>query len=232
MITIQNILNIQTLFLTWQSNEDRNKRYFVGSLHKNEAAEYSFSYSIGSADFMEAERQGFTGYPAFKISDAVYKNNVLSTFTKRLPPRSRRDFTTYLGNHFLSSNIVTDDFALISHTGIQLPSDGFDLVPDLSEASLPFDYLMEIAGTRYNLTYEDFSQIELGSVVLFMCEDDNPYDCSAVGVYIGDKKVGFINRLMCSSIRNLLDNSDLTILVAKKSGTVERPLLHVMISAR
>ena len=232
MIKIQNTLNVERLFLTWQSNTDRHKRYFVGSIIKTKSDTYEFSYSVETPDFTEACNAGFVGYPAFKLNDSVYSNDVMTTFMKRLPPRSRRDFTKYLSSHHLSSTSIVNDFELISHTGIQLPSDGFDLVPDLSEAIIPFDYLLEIAGTRYHMDFDQVQALDEGIEVSFQCEDENKVDSNAVAIFIGDKKLGFINRLMCKSIRAILCNGSIKGYVAKKSGTPERPLIYIMISAR
>jgi len=81
-----------------------------------------------SQDYVDAIKNGFTGYPAFGLNKGPFTNNVMDTFMKRLPPRSRRDFGKFLANHHLSENFDGSDFDLIVHTGISLPSDGFDLL--------------------------------------------------------------------------------------------------------
>lgn len=232
MITIQNALNVSTLFLTWQSNRDRNRRYFVGIVSKDMDNTVSFKYSIGSRDFEEAKEMGFVGFPAFKISEEVYTNDVLNSFVKRLPPKSRRDFSKYLSQHNLPVDFTGSDFQLLSHTGIQLPSDGFDLVPDLSQATIPFDYIMEVAGTRHYLSFEQVSEVSIGSEIELRCEDDNEFDKHAIAVYLHGSLIGYVNRLLCTTVRTLMANKCLTCRIVKKSGTVDRPLLYVMLSAR
>lgn len=232
MITIRNYLNVETMLLTWQSSRDRSQRYFVGIVKKQGNGSYSFRYLTETKEFQKALDNGFAGYPAFKISEQEYTNDVLTSFRKRLPPKSRRDFSKYLEQHNLLSDFSGDDFQLMSHTGIQLPSDGFDLIPDLSEANIPFDYIMEVAGTRYQMTFDEVSEIPIGEEVELRCEDENSYDCNAVAIYLEEKKIGFINRLLCCSIRTLISTKSLTCRVAKKSGTQERPLIYIIISAR
>lgn len=230
MITIENSIHVNTLFLTWQSNKDRNERYLVGKLVKLDSG-FEFSYLEETQDFNTAVAQGFLGYPAFPLNKGSFTNNVLATFMKRLPPRSRRDFKKYLLNHDLPENFDGSDFDLITHTGIQLPSDGFDLIPALNEAVIPFDYLMELAGTRYYLKHEQVQMFNIGSPVVLRCEDDNPYDCQAIAVYMDNLLIGYVNKLFCSTIRELMSR-DLKCYLAKISGTQERPLIHVMLSVR
>jgi hypothetical protein len=231
MNSIEYLLDIKTLFLTWQSSNDRNKRYRVGTLAKKGDV-VSFTYLTDSDDFEEALEEGFKGYPAFKISGETYTNQVLETFKKRLPPSSRRDFKKFLAQYLLPGEFHGSDFQLISHTGIQLPSDGFDLVPNLSEAEVPFDYLTEVAGTRYHLNFDDVCELPLGVEVDLVCEDDNQHDCNALAVSAGGQKIGYVNRWLCSSLRDLLNKKCVKAYVAKKSGTIERPLVYLLLKAR
>jgi len=229
-MTIENSINVNTLFLTWQSNLDRNQRYLVGAL-KRLSSGFEFSYLVETPDYEKALEQGFVGYPAFPLDKGPFTNDVMATFMKRLPPRSRRDFKKYLVNHHLPETFDGSDFDLIAHTGIQLPSDGFDLIPNLEEAEVPFDYLMEVAGTRYYLSYDQVSEIEPNSRVELKCEDDNQFDCNAVSVELGGVVIGYVNKLFCKTVRKLMGKS-LDCTVAKVSGTRDRPLIYVMLSAK
>ncbi len=232
MNNVHNLLNTDTLFLTWQSHNNHNLRYCVGTLRKVCNEKIEFTYNIGTEQFAEAESEGFVGYPAFKISEQVYDNDVLSTFFKRMPPRSRKDFTKYLLNHHLDSNFNGDDYQLLSHTGIQLPSDGFDIIPDLSKADIPFDYMMEVAGTRHNITFAEFESIDIRTPITFVFEPTNSWDKDAISIYCGDMKVGYVNRLLCCSLKKLLADRTIESFVAKKSGTQDRPILHVLLRVK
>ncbi|MDE1226124.1 hypothetical protein MCT03_18215 [Vibrio aestuarianus] len=227
---IENSIHVNTLFLTWQSNRDRNQRYLVGALKKLESG-FEFSYLTETQDYSDAIAQGFLGYPAFPLNKGSFTNDVMTTFMKRLPPRSRRDFKRYLVNHHLPEEFDGNDFDLIAHTGIQLPSDGFDLIPNLEEADIPFDYLMEVAGTRYYLDFEQSSAIQLGSKVSLRCENENEFDCNAVAMFVNQTKIGYVNKLFCQTVRKLMER-EVDCYVAKVSGTSERPLIYVMLSAK
>lgn len=227
---IENSIHVNTLFLTWQSNQDRNQRYLVGTLKKLESG-FEFSYLTDTQDYVDALKYDFMGYPAFPLDKGVFTNDVMTTFMKRLPPRSRRDFSKYLINHYLPVDFNGDDFDLIAHTGIQLPSDGFNLIPNLEEAEIPFEYLMEVAGTRYHLDFEQTSQLQLGSKVDLRCENENEFDCNAVAMFVNQTKIGYVNKFFCKTIRKLMER-DLGCCIAKVSGTIERPLIYVMLSAK
>lgn len=230
MNTIENSIHVNTLFLTWQSHRNRNQRYLVGMLKRLDSG-FEFSYLSETQDFSEALEQGFLGYPAFPLNKGPFTNDVMATFMKRLPPRSRRDFRKYLSNHHLPESFNGSDFDLIAHTGIQLPSDGFDLIPNLEEAEVPFEYLLEVAGTRYYLNYEQVTELELGSQVVLKCEDCNEFDCNAIALFVNDIHIGYVNKLFCTAVRKLM-NRDLRCSITKISGTTERPLIYVMLSAR
>lgn len=232
MITVINILKVNSLLLTWKSQNNANSRYLVGIVKKLGDNDYSFEYAKDSTDFSEAKALGFVGYPAFKESSGIFKNDVLSTFRKRLPPRSRKDYKRFLLSHNLPENFDEDDFTLMAYTGVQLPSDGFDLIPDLSTAELPFDYITELAGTRYYLSYDEVCKLNDGDVARLEKEDGNEYDSKALAVYINEKKVGYVNRLHCEALRKLMNRSSLYLTVARKSGSVERPLIYLMLSVR
>ncbi|WP_130536431.1 HIRAN domain-containing protein [Thiomicrorhabdus indica] len=230
MIVINNPIHVNTLFLTWQSNKDRHQRYLVGEI-KRQNDKHEFSYLTQTQDYASALEQGFLGYPAFPLNKGTFSNDVMATFMKRLPPRSRRDFKKYLTNHNLPETFDGSDFDLITHTGVQLPSDGFDLIPNLEEATIPFDYLMELAGTRYYLTYEEVSNLDINSVVELKTEDSNEYDNQAITVLIDNKILGYINKLLCPTVRKLMDRN-IECKIAKKSGTQDRPLIYVMLRVR
>lgn len=228
---IINTLHVNTLFLTWQSNTERNQRYLVGALKRTKDNNFEFLYLTGTSDYEAALAQGFKGYPAFRLDDEVFSNDVIATFAKRLPPRSRRDFKNYLINHHLPENFEGDDFDLISHTGIQLPSDGFNLIPNLSEADIPFDYVMEVAGTRHYMSSSEVESIAIGAKVDIRCEDDNEYDSNAIALSIDGQLIGYVNKSICPAFRELLQR-EVTCVVVKKSGTTIRPLIYVTLSVR
>jgi hypothetical protein len=166
---------------------------YGGKIVQHDDDQYTFSYNTNTDEFAAARREGFNGYPAFRLKENDFSNNVIDTFMKRLPPRKRRDFKTYLRNQCIPELFEVNNFVLMAHTGIKLPSDGFDLIPDLTATPLSFDYVTEIAGARYDLSYEDSQTLNLGSEVHFTAEPDNQYDVNAMQVFCGEKRIGYLN---------------------------------------
>ncbi|GAA4084232.1 HIRAN domain-containing protein [Zhongshania borealis] len=226
----QSNLKVNTLLLTWRPIREAASRYLVGYLRRSESG-YTFEYALNTQDFIDAKDHGFSGYPAFKIADRSYNIDVLSSFAKRLPPASRGDFSRFLAAHMVAPGSYEDAFELISYTGIRLPSDGFDLIPDLGNVALPFNYLVEVAGTRYNISTEEAGKLSVGDRVNLFREDDNQYDSNAIAVMNGNMKIGYINRLHCRALRALIANGvSVSCRIARLNGTQERPLIFVMLS--
>src|SRR5688572_15983913 len=95
MHLIEHIIEPTKLLLAWQSADEQHRtRYIVAEL-KRVGEEVSLVYLPNTADFIEAQKKGFTAYPAFQDTNIHY-HNVLDTFMRRLPPRTRGDFTQYL----------------------------------------------------------------------------------------------------------------------------------------
>lgn len=228
MQKIENIIQAETLLLTWQQ-KGKGARYIVGRVEKDPAGGYSFKYDLKSADFEMAESLGFNGYPAFKIQPLPHRENVITTLMKRLPPARRSDYKKFLTSHLLPEDFSGDNFALLCHTSAKLPSDGFTLIPDLSSVSPPYDYNMEIAGTRYYLSADSMESIEIGSKVQFEHEPDNLKDKNAIAVFCNGMKIGNVNRVLSTEIRRLLENKQLNGFVSKLIPDDERPLIYVLI---
>lgn len=228
MQLIENIIQAKTLLLTWQQ-KGKGARYVVGRIEKDPAGVYSFQYALKSPDFEKAESLGFNGYPAFKIQSLPHRENVITTLMKRLPPPKRSDYKKFLTSHLLPENFSGDNFALLCHTSAKLPSDGFTLIPDLSSVSPPYDYNMEIAGTRYYLSANNMKSIEIGSKVQFEHEPNNPKDKNAIAVFCNGMQIGNVNRVVASEIRRLLENKQLSGVVSKLIPDDERPLIYVLI---
>lgn len=230
MITLVNLLEVNILFLTWQAQNGRGRRLVVGKIVKDKFNHCNFSYTLDTDDYNSAVTAGFTGFPAFKIQNDPHLN-VLETFMKRLPPRNRNDFKKYLISHFLPENFSGDDFSLLAHTSAKLPSDGFTLIPDLSEPILPFDYVMEVAGTRYHTDHIDLEKLHIGCAVDIVLENSNNQDPNAIALYSLGKKIGYVNRLLCSCFRQLEANHQLKAEILKIIPDNDRPLIYTIIRA-
>lgn len=229
MLKIKNTVHVRTLFLTWQQ-KGKGFRYVVGRIEKRDDQHFTFQYDLNTEDFLKATTLGFNGYPAFKRQEKPHEERVISTFMKRLPPPSRTDYQKYLKSHLLPENFPGDDFELLCHTSAKLPSDGFTLLPDLSSASLPFDYNMEIAGTRYYLSIDKLNEVAIGDKVNFKHEVDNHEDEDAIAVLFSSRKIGNVNRVLSSTLKQMLKEKCVSGLVSRIIPDESRPLIYVLLS--
>tara|TARA_R110002049_G_scaffold102595_1_gene248242 strand:- start:10343 stop:11038 length:696 start_codon:yes stop_codon:yes gene_type:complete len=231
MIQLQHTLKINTLYLAWQPPLGKT-RYCVGTIFRKESGDAIFSYNLGTKDFELAKADGFVGFPSFRLDQKEHVKNVIESFMKRLPSRSRGDFKKYLTNHGIPESFDGDNISLLAHTGAKLPSDGFALIPDILESPIPFDYIMEVAGTRHNATIDEVNQLQVGNDVFFKLEPDNEFDKNAIGVYCNEIKIGYVNKLLCRSIGRLLQEKNVSAVISRKSGTSDRPLIYALVRVR
>lgn len=227
MKTLHTIVEPNTLLVTWQPKSG-GARYLIATIARN-SDDYIFTYQTESKDFELAKNAGFLGHPAFKLDVAVHTNNVLDPFLRRLPPKSRGDFGRYLQQHCLPSPFNASDFALLGYTGAKSPADGFILFPDFSDIQTSFEYVLEVAGTRYEKGL-DLEYIRLEDQVTFVPEEKNRFDENAIAVYHDQGKIGYVNKVFCKFFRQLLPSTKVSATIAKKNGTAERPLLYLLLS--
>ncbi|MDP1615350.1 MAG: hypothetical protein Q8L68_06095, partial [Methylococcales bacterium] len=109
---IEHMIEPSELLLAWQSlNEHDRTRYIVGKLSRT-TDDINLQYSVDTDDFRNAEKHGFTYYPAFPNIDHTH-HHVLDAFMRRLPPRTRGDFTQYLQAFRIKPDAAFTDFALL-----------------------------------------------------------------------------------------------------------------------
>lgn len=227
MITLHTIVEPNSLLVTWQPKSG-GARFHVATIARQTDG-YIFTYQTASADFTAAKAAGFSGYPAFNPETTIHTNNVLDPFLRRLPPKSRGDFGRYLQQHCLPNPFQASDFALLGYTGAKSPADGFILFPDFSDIQSGFEYVLEVAGTRYEAAL-DLAQINLEDQVTLVPEEKNTFDENAIAVYHNQSKIGYVNKVFCKLFRQLLPSSKVSATIAKKNGTAERPLLYLLLS--
>ena len=105
-------------------------------------------YLKESEDFSKAQSLEFEDYPGFAIEKEIHKN-VLTSFMKRLPPRSRGDFSRFLDALRIKSDAEVSDFALLGYSGAKLPDDDFTIIHPFENASPPFELMLFVQGYRY-----------------------------------------------------------------------------------
>jgi hypothetical protein len=93
---------------------------------------------------------------------------------------------------------------LLAYTGARLPSDTFELCPDLSDASAPLDLVVEIAGLNYHTDGDE--NIQEGDNIVFEKDPSNEFDPSAVKALHKGKCIGYINKALAPSFSRLIDS--------------------------
>ena len=186
-------------------------------------------YLCGDRDFELAVGEGFKGYPYLPVKEDAY-NDVLDIFSKRLPPRSRGDFSKYLDSIRIKNDTEIDDFTLLGYSGAKLPDDDFTLIHPFDNAVAPFEFLMDVSGTRYHDVSNNYDRFQIGSQVEFVPEPDNAWDKEAIAVLCENIKIGYVCRgILPEFHRWLMHGLYVQGLIEKKNGTSERPRIHLFI---
>lgn len=94
---------------------------------------------------------------------------------KRFPPRGREDFGCYLNRKGLAENVQLSDFGLLGYLHGKLPGDGFEFIHTFDGVATPFEFIIEVAGSRYE-SEVPIAEIEIGSGASFACDPQNKWD--------------------------------------------------------
>lgn len=235
MSQIEHILHPKRLLLVWrpsQTGSARTRRVVAEVVQPADNANAVLRYLADSEDFADATAEGFQGYPAFKLEQIEHASNVLDSFVRRLPPRSREDFDQYLNRHRLPSNTELSDMALLAYTNAKLPSDGFELFPDLTNTRPPFELVIEVAGFRHQ-DCVSLDDIYVGDPIVLKPEPENQFDSNAIGVFHNSAKIGYIDRAQAPSFQAWIRNGfRINATVERINGRVDRPLIYVFITVR
>jgi len=229
MSTIEHLFEPSRLFLVWHhlNGDSPQHRRVVGELvrHGDDA---SFRYLKGTEDFKAAVNEGFLPFPAFaEENSSEFQSGALDVFVRRLPPRKREDFKEYLSQYNLPQNFAGLAFSLLAYTGARLASDGFELCPDLSDATAPLDFVIEVSGTQYYI--DENCYFSEDDEVTFEAESDNPQDKNAIKVLHKNKVVGYVNKALAPSFSKLLSTGRVEGRVLKFSVQKNRQRLLVLV---
>lgn len=217
------------LHLIWQaSNSEVRKRFVVGELVRS-GTSVSLAYHYYSDDLYEALMLGFVGHPAFPLSQPVHHQNVIEIFSRRLPPRNRADYNTYLTRNRLPIDRPLSDFTILGYAGGALPSDGFYCALNLQYEPLPIAMLMEVAGFRYNEGMNFEIPHLLNMPVSFVPEPENPKDSNAVAIYAGPSRLGYVPRYHAGLFKRWSAANMIVASVERIDGTLTKPQVHLMV---
>lgn len=225
MNRIDHIIDPERLLLVWQAPESRS-RYVVGELRKDNS-EVVFRYLQDTEEFKRASAEGFVCYPAFRKTNQEYRQGVMDSFMRRLPPRKRGDFAKYLEQWKLAPDIEISDFALLGHTGAKLPNDGFSLINPFDNVDQPYTFYIEVAGFRYYQDNINIKDITVGMSVVFVHEPDNEHDSNAVRIEVAGKKIGYVNKVQSKAFIRWLKLYSINAWIERINGTSDRPLIYI-----
>lgn len=224
---IEHILEPTRLLLVWQGPEDSSRlRHTVAELVRQENGVVRFRYLPDTADFRNAQTEGFINFPAFRKIGQVYDLGVVDTFMRRLPPRTRGDYGQYLEQFRLRPTTGISDFGLLAYTGAKLPGDGFSLINPLDDVAVPCEVLIEVAGFRH-ATQLPLADLREGDPVSFAPEPENPRESSAVAILVGGQKIGYVPRQQAAALQKHCDAGAVQARVERVNGRPERPLIYL-----
>lgn len=226
------------LYLAWQAPDAQTDRlrWAVGVIENGPRPTFRYfradelpSYNAGRGlDRLKAA--GFVGYPAFLFeAGRTFETDILKTFLRRLPPRSRGDFSQYQEYFSIHPGSSLSGPLLLALTEARLPSDGFSIVDPLDPGASECDAVFEIAGFRYEAAGR---KLELGDELTLKPEPTNVHDSNAVAVYSGLERVGFVNRLQAPTIASWHIGGFVTCQVLRKNGRADAPRAYALVSKR
>jgi hypothetical protein len=211
------------LLLVWQA-PGGGKLFVVGELRDRNNV-VTFRYLQDTDDFRGAVGKGFSGYPAFPVSETEYTDSVMDAFMRRLPPRSRGDYPKYLEQWRLLVDDTLSDFALLAYSGAKLPSDRFSVVWPLAEVTAPGEVLLEVTGFRDQGIR--LNELEIDMPVAFAPEPDTETDHKALQMEVGGRCIGHVKCAQRDMVMSWLARYDVDARIERINGTAERPLVYV-----
>ena len=227
---IKHIVEPDRLLLSWQAKSER-LRMFVAELKRN-GDDGNLVYLKESEDFSKAQILGFEKYPGFDTEKDVHEN-VLGSFMKRLPPRSRGDFSRFLDALRIKSDAEVSNFALLGYSGAKLPDDDFTIIHPFKNASPPFELMLFVQGYRYYKDQLPSNALSQDMQAGFEAEPDNPKDPEAIKIIINDVKVGYVNRGLTGSFHEWMQAGlAISAYVERINGIEQNPEIYLYVSVK
>ena len=239
---VEHIVEPAHLLLAWQAPDHmgNRRRWLVArvevrsdpwSLHYLSPDE--FEMANPGANISDLMALGFEGYPAFsrRTNQRVFDNGVREALMRRLPPRSRPDFQSYLRRFGFRDDKALSDAVLLSYTEAKLPSDGFSVVGELDLALSVGDLMLDLAGTRYQ-QFGDTCPAQPGDELTLRKEPTNKHDPKAIEVLWRGERIGYVNRLQAPAVGYWMDNRKVSALVQRVNGRMGNPKVYVLLKVR
>lgn len=190
------------LCLLWQ-NQLTRQWYHVANLIYLKNGAYMFSYENDKEKrgLKEALKNGYHLHPAFPDREKeYYSRKLFSTFARRLPNKSRKDYTALLELNNLS--VDSDEFEILSATGGRLISDNYEFVRPIQMEKNQFFIDFYVRGWRhYNSEDRVISDLEK---VYLEVDENNPKDIDAVAVKDDRGIIGFVPAFYSEFVKKAL----------------------------
>jgi hypothetical protein len=232
MRQIEHIVEPDRLLLSWQTASER-MRMFVAELIRS-GDDANLVYLKESEDFSKAQSLGFKDYPGFDIEKDVHKN-VLTSFMKRLPPRTRGDFGRFLEALRIKFGAKVDisDFALLGYSKAKLPDDDFTVIHPFENASPPFELLLPVQGYRHYQEQLPLTSLSDDMQACFEAEPDNQHDPEAIKIIINDVIAGYVCRGLTGSFHEWMQGGlAISAYVERINGAEQNPEIYLYVSVK
>lgn len=229
---IEHIIEPTKLLLAWQSLDENHRiRYIVAELNQN-GDTIDLTYLTQTKDFQEAQNKGFEGYPAFQDFNKTH-SNVLDAFMRRLPPRTRGDFSQYLEVLRIKPDAQLSEFALLGYAGAKLPSDSFSVIHPFDNVEGLCELLLEAAGFRHiqkGGSAVKIDELEIGDSASFAAEINNVTQEPAARIMVGARHIGYVNKGLIPAFREWIDTGRIVgAWVERKNGSPGKPTIYLYV---
>jgi hypothetical protein len=180
---------IKQIYLVWRRGRN-DSRIKVGKLTKNVTDGIRFQYI--EEGVKEAMEKGFTMYPDFPDIDRIYTQNVLEIFSQRLTKTERSDIQKYFNYWEILPTLKDDKFYVLAQTQGLLLTDNFEFIAEYYPVR-NLNFTSEVCGlTRRKL---DIGTIEVGDILQWKIEKNNPFDKYAVKLLKNGIELGYVKTI-------------------------------------
>jgi hypothetical protein len=212
------------IYLCWRKGLGE-RRHIVGVLKKNATLGVRFSYIQTNLD--KAQKDGFTYYTEFQDTKKEYTENVLEIFGQRIMKSERSDISDFYDFWEIDTKFKEDKYYLLAHTQGLNPADNFEFLADYQPVN-NLRFLTDLASLSQRKLPSN--SIQVGDVLTYSLEHANEFDKTAVLVYKGEMKIGYVKKVH-SKVFYKLKNSKLklTVKAVEQNGVIKRIFVMVCI---
>lgn len=182
----------QLLWLIWQNNDTR-QRYHIGNLIYQDGL-FMFQYEFCSKNrcLQEALENGYTPHLAFPELKMIYtSSNLFGPFARRLPSKSRPDYSKLLTKFGLNEDSTEMEF--LSVTGGKLATDPYEFANPIYVEDGRLTLGFYIAGWSHYGGDEVIHQLKVGDSLNLNPDPENPKDRFAIKILTSDNRLlGFV----------------------------------------